>query len=81
MTGLGSTLARPPTVGMPPFAALRAKDRSRSAARRTTRRTTDGRTDDARRCSGPTHSVGCTAVEMITGVMPWPMYPNPMAAM
>jgi len=26
-------------------------------------------------------SVGCTAVEMLTGRAPWPQYPNPMAAM
>ncbi|KAH8057276.1 MAP kinase kinase kinase [Aureococcus anophagefferens] len=26
-------------------------------------------------------SMGCTMVEMVTGEMPWPMFPNPMAAM
>ena len=26
-------------------------------------------------------SIGCTAIEMVTGKMPWPMFPNPMAAM
>ena len=26
-------------------------------------------------------SMGCTFVEMVTGEMPWPMFPNPMAAM
>ena len=26
-------------------------------------------------------SIGCTVIEMLTGRMPWPKYPNPMAAM
>lgn len=26
-------------------------------------------------------SIGCTTIEMATGKMPWPMFPNPMAAM
>mmetsp|Transcript_48394 Transcript_48394/g.65875 ORF Transcript_48394/g.65875 Transcript_48394/m.65875 type:complete len:563 (-) Transcript_48394:935-2623(-) len=26
-------------------------------------------------------SIGCTVIEMLTGKMPWPMFPNPMAAM